>query len=164
MSLLLLASMQHVLLYQRASNKQEEGHQRFYELEHIARHLIDAPIDKLQACMIKQNLANKALQQVKDKGRCTITVKKNNYRYLIEDLGEYSCLIGLHKGAKKSTHHFRFTLLSLLDKNPPSLVVQIRVIRLAKSFSCTKNVKYVALGISSWRYIENIESIYNQDT
>jgi hypothetical protein len=164
MSLLILASMQHVLLYQRASNKQEEGHQRFYELEHIARHLIDAPIDTLQACRVKQNLANKALQQVKDKHRCSLTVKKNKYRYLIEDLGEYSCLVGLHKGVKKSTHHYRFTLLSQLDNNHPSLLVQIRVIRLARSFSCAKNIRYVAVGTSSWRYIEDIESISNQDT
>jgi len=158
MSLLLLSSMQHVLLYQRAVNKQEEERQRFYQLEHIARHLIHVPIDKLHQCIIKSNSANQVIQQVIKKQGCSFVVGMATYQYLIEDLGEYSCLVSLHQEVLKSTHHFRLTLLAPSDTEYPSSLIQIRVIKPATSLSCVHKTKYVALGISSWRYLENWQS------
>lgn len=150
MSVLLLATMQNVLLYQRASNQQEEVHFRFYKLEHSAHKLINVPLKKIPRCILKQDLANKVIGQAK-KSSCRIVMDKMVYHYLIEDLGEYPCLVSGPQGNLKSTHHFRYTLL--LPSDNPVMILQIRVIRPAKFFNCIKQAKYVALGISSWRYI-----------
>ena len=82
---------------------------------------------------------------------------KNNYWYLVEDLGSYPCLLTVSDDEIKATHHFRFTVLTPSTPEYSSSLVQIRVIRPHAKLYCGGEINYVATGISSWRYFANVE-------
>lgn len=151
-SVLVLSSMQQMLLYQRAMNKQEQAHQYFYDLERIIHYLIALPEKERISCVQHQDSANEVLHQVLKKEGCALKTDKANYHYVIEDLGNYPCLMINDKTTIKATHHFRFTVAQ--DKPlQPSSIMQVRVIQPVPLLQCDSEVRYVDAGISSWRYL-----------
>jgi hypothetical protein len=161
MSILLLISMQHGLLFHNAANRKERSHQRFFQLEYAARKLIQATKSEVADCWYQHDLANLVIQQLIHKKGCKLTIEKMNYQYSIEDLGNYPCLITLHRGSTKATHHFRLTLLIEASEDYPSSLVQIRVIKPSKQIKCVGKKKMVSLGISSWRYFSDVELAFS---
>ena len=157
LSLLMVSSLQHVLLYHNAANRQESSHQRFFQLEYAARKLIKVTKKERDDCFYQHNLANLVIQQLINKKGCKLTINTTNYQYLVEDLGEYPCLVTVYRGNHRATHHFRVTILAESTQDKPSSLIQIRVIKHSRQIECLGKRVNVAPGISSWRYFSNVE-------
>ena len=152
-SILLLALMQHICLYQKALSKQELQHQRFYQLEHLARRLLRSKYaQEGSSCWHMQDLANEALVQLKHSGACSLAQGKAHYRFIVEDLGIYPCIAVEQEGMFKSSHHLRLSLLIEADEEHSASALQIRLIKAADQLLCLGKRRDVDLGISSWRY------------
>jgi Tfp pilus assembly protein PilX len=159
MSLLVLSGMQHVLLYQRAASKQEKLHQRFYQLEHTARGIIGATEHTWANCMYLQNSANQVIQELIKKNGCSLRLGDSKYRYMIEDLGTYPCLVNYAQETPKATHHFRLTVLGYFSEEEGVSAVQIRVVKRSSALLfCDRKVSMVNTGISSWRFLSRLDS------
>lgn len=157
MSLLLLSSMQHSLLYFNAANRQENSHQRFYQLEYVARKLMrHADKNHTTHCWYQHNLANLVIQQLVQNKGCKLTIDKTNYQYIVEDLGTHPCLVTLQNHRTQATQHLRLSVLAEASEGYPASLVQLRVIKPSKPIKCVGKKKIVALGISSWRYFSDV--------
>lgn len=156
-SLLVLSSMKNLMLYQRATTKREMEHRDFYQLEGIARQLIHASKTRLEPCSYHQDQANHSIMQLIEKQGCQLTIQKRIYWYLVEDLGIYPCLMIVSAKSLYSSHHFRFTVLTPATPEHKASLVQLRVLKLAKLQQCSESISYVNPGISSWRYLPNID-------
>lgn len=155
-SLLLLASMQHILLYYKAINKLEALHRSFYHLEDVALQLAQKRfISGEQACMMQEDSANKVIQNLLHQKGCTLVNGLLHYQYFIEDLGEFPCLLTYYEGNKHTTYHRRVSVMNIEDENRRSLL-QIRFIYVSGIAKCEKKERMVSLGISSWRYFPAI--------
>lgn len=155
-SLLVLSSMNQVMIFQQASAQRELVQQDFYQLERLARSLINAPKARLKSCMFAQDLANSSINSLLQGQGCRFNLKKNSYFYLIEDLGVYPCFIVINESIMYSSQHFRFTVLSAATEKHGASLMQLRVIKPIKLQSCNAPVHYVNSGISSWRYLSHV--------
>lgn len=152
-SVLLLTSMQHLVLYQRATVNQELQHQHFYQLEQVMDQLItDTTTWSRLSCFLDQDKANTVMSQLAQQG-CTMTMNQEQYSYLIEDLGEYPCLVVAYPGVTHATHHFRVSLIHQEHDDFSRTLLQVRIIRLGEKTRCAAHRQLVALGVSSWRYL-----------
>lgn len=151
MNLLLLICMQQIVLYYQAINRQEQSHQSFYQLEGISAQLIGTlPFSQ---CMQAQDAANQVLQDLRKGQGCLGHLAEVNYRYFIEDLGVFPCLVLYQKDKKQASHHFRVSV-ALLDKEQQiDSLLQLRFIQTYKFESCSENEHIITTGISSWRYL-----------
>ncbi|HDV5709855.1 TPA: hypothetical protein RJD49_001539 [Legionella pneumophila] len=160
MSLLVLASLQQIFLQYKALNSQETFHQNFYQLEHWMMRLARSPL--LYAgmdCYVQKDYgANKiANELVKNKG-CLLILNQKKYRYFIEDLNEFSCLVLNKDGQKYASHHFRFTVLKD-EEHGESAIMQLRFIKLGSNLSsCPEEEIQVQEGVSSWRYLPDYKN------
>ncbi len=152
-SLLVLSSMNNLMLYQHAMTQHEIDHQNVYQLERITHQLIKLPKHQLKSCMYLQDLANHTIKELIKKEGCQLTTQKVPYRYLVEDLGIYPCLITVKDNLVYSTHHFRFTVLKSETEESNSILMQLRVIQSTKLKTCNASIHYIKVGISSWRYL-----------
>jgi type II secretory pathway component PulJ len=156
-SLLVLSSMKNLMIYQHAATIREREHQRFYQLERITRQLIHLPKKQLRSCTQEHDKANYSIIQLVEQQGCQLSIQETNYWYLVEDLGIYPCLITVNAKSLTGSHHFRVTVLTPETEEYSASLVQVRVIETAKSQLCTGTINYVRQGISSWRYLTNIE-------
>lgn len=160
MSLLVLASLQQVFLQYKALNSQEIFHQNFYQLEHLIIRLTHSPsLYVRKDCYLKKNYgANKVVNElVKNKG-CLLILNQRKYRYFIEDLNEFSCLVLNKDGQKHASHHFRFTVLQHREHGEFS-IIQLRFIKLGSNLSsCPEEEIQVKEGVSSWRYLPDYKN------
>lgn len=155
-SLLVLTCLQHVLMYHKSVNKIEVQHQNFYQLERIAIQLARAkPSDLNENCLHSDDDANHVIHQLTHSEGCSLAVGLLKYRYFIEELGDYSCLIAQSNHTNYSTHHRRVSLMFLGDESQNSLL-QIRYIMPIRAQACLGTEHHVSLGISSWRYFASI--------
>ena len=154
-SLLVLTSMQHVLLYYKAINKQELLHQNFYQLEDVTLQLLHQHQVFNQDCLVRSDSANQAIHHLLHQKGCALVSGSTQYKYFIEDLGEFPCLVVRHKGRKSATHHQRITVAPIEDGAPASLL-QIRFISAGRVIPCFAKEHSVSLGVSSWRYLPSI--------
>jgi hypothetical protein len=156
-SLLLITCLHHILLYHKALNQRELQHQHFYHLEDLAVELARASrVTNAESCIEHGDAANKVIQRLIDGQGCSFTDGQARYRYLIEDLGDFPCLVlSLQKHA---SHHIRITLLLLADDENPASILQLRFIKPSAVIHChcAGEVRVVTEGISSWRYIPAI--------
>ncbi|RUR19289.1 type II secretion system protein [Legionella sp. km535] len=158
-SLLILTNMQHVLLYSKALNRQEYQHQNFYQMEDILMRLTEIQTQHIDKnCFISEKGANQVIGKlVRDDG-CLVDGDTLRYRYLIEDLGEFPCLVVKKEGELRSTHHIRITLLQRSNEHNSAIsVLQVRDIKAIASESCQGEAHRVSAGISSWRYIPDVQ-------
>jgi hypothetical protein len=153
-TLLILACMQHVLLLNKAMNRQEREHQVFYEIEDVAVQLAQTQFNQLEKqCISHDKTANQAINMLFRNEGCSFKAGHNLYQYIIEDLGEFPCLVLHHNDQKRSTHHSRITLLLLSkEEYAVSKVVQIRYINASDLYTCEGQEHVVFTGVSSWRY------------
>lgn len=157
-SLLVLASMQQVLLYYKAINRQEVLHQNFYQLEHLAMQLVrSSSLHTSKDCYLQEDNANTVIKKLINKG-CSIILSQKKYLYGIEDLGEFPCLVLEQGGQKYISHHFRVTVLQD-EQDIASSVIQLRFIKLSSSsLSCSEEEIWVKEGVSSWRYLSDYKN------
>ncbi|QMT60683.1 type II secretion system protein [Legionella sp. PC997] len=154
-SILALTSMQHILLYYKAINKQEMLHQSFYQLEDVTLQLLHQPQAFNQDCLVRSDSANQAIHHLLHQKGCSLMSGLTQYKYYIEDLGEFPCLVAREKGRKFATHHQRVTVVPIEDGSPVSLL-QIRVISAGRVIPCLAKERSISLGVSSWRYLPSI--------
>lgn len=152
-SLLLLASMQHILLYYKVINRQEESHKNFYNLENVARQLSQKYVPvSTPNCVIKEESQNQVLHKLLHHQGCSLSNEGLQYEYLIEDLGDFPCLIAGSKNPKYATHHQRLSVVQL-DKGRPLSFLQVRLIAVGKLANCFAKEHVISIGISSWCYL-----------
>lgn len=147
-SMLVVAGMQYVLIYYKAVNHQERQHRNFYQLEHVALGLADGALSGGR-CVRGDVGANAVLKFLEGGEGCVVDIDGVGYGYLVEDLGEFPCLVVEIKGRARSTHHFR---VSVLEPDSGAFL-QIRSIKRAEFFSCQGLLRWVGEGVSSWRYL-----------
>lgn len=155
-SVLVVTSMQHILLYYKAINRQEVLHQRFYQLENVASQLAHAKLTSLnRSCIVDEDAANQVMNNLLHQKGCSLADGVVHYQYLIEDLGEFSCLITLKQGQKHATLHRRVSVVQI-QENIPTSFLQIRFITVGGMANCLSQEHFIPLGTSSWRYLPSI--------
>ena len=158
-SLLIVTSMQHILLYYKAINKKEALHHHFYQLEEVAMELAQTAFSAdTEGCVSKKDSANQVIQQLARHEGCSLKHGTTRYQYLIEDLGEFPCLISFKKGQKRATQHRRVSVIQMEEEFPFSLL-QLRFIALGSAAPCLETEHAIALGVSSWRYFASLDQI-----
>lgn len=145
MSVLLLTSMQQILLFARGLHLQKTQERRFYQLESLAYNLVSrADLDP--ACLKSQMDANDVLREVARRG-CVTQEENHQYRYLMEDLGDYGCLMVKVNQKMYPSHHTRITVVH------NNRYIQMRVIKRAtQPVACEGEWHALLSGVSSWRY------------
>lgn len=152
-SLLVLTSMQHILLYYKAINKQEQLHQSFYQLEEVTLQLARSPVASVDAgCVTHTDSANQVMQKLMHREGCALQKAAFDYQYFIEDLGEFPCLLVYEQGQKRATYHRRISVVQMEEGYPASLL-QIRFITKGSILKCDRKEHSIGLGVSSWRYL-----------
>lgn len=152
MSLLLLTSMAHVLLYHKIINKLDERNRDFYALEQVVLKLSQIPFDD-NSCVMPAIGANKTLSLISQNARCSLSENNRRYQYVIEDLGIVPCLITV---AKETSHHRRITV-GVRSEEGRLALLQVRVIQATPAASqCSGMAQTIKPGISSWRYLTDI--------
>lgn len=153
MSLLVLTSMQHLLLYYKAFNSIKAEQNQFYQMESAAMQLVAPPnTEQGLACIKTQDNPNDILELLKSNKGCTFTKGTFNFRYVLEDLGEFPCLI-IHKNEKKyASKQIRLSVMIPANKHQSGAIMQIRRIISAAKSSCVQGVE-VEEGVISWRYL-----------
>lgn len=155
-SVLLITLMQQVLLYHKALNKQEQLHQNFYQLEGLASQLASDFSEK-NHCVEHRDSVNQIIKELLHNKGCLLAVGQARYRYIIEDLGDFSCLVLYQNQNKRATRHLRISILLLADKQNPASVLQLRFIKPSVAKVCLEKEHPVTPGISSWRYLTDIK-------
>ena len=157
-SLLLITSLHHILLYHKALNQQEIQHRNFYQLEHLARQLVltsRAAMDK--DCIVAKDAPNQIIQQLIHNQGCLLVIGQSKFRYMIEDLGDFPCLVVHQQQQKYASHHTRISMLMIGEDDSTTSVLQLRWIRASAFLECIGIEHSVNSGISSWRYLPTIE-------
>jgi hypothetical protein len=154
-SLLLLTCMQHVLLYYKALNKQEIRHQNFYQLENLALQLVSTK-HLAKQCLEQRDAPNQVIHDLMNNEGCLLDIEQHKYRYFIEDLGDFACLLVHEKQRKTATHHFRITIVLLADEENAASALQIRFIKPSEVVGCLGKEHFVRAGLSSWRYLPTL--------
>lgn len=153
MSMLLFASMQHVLVYFKAINQQESQHQHFYQLEHLANQLIAThPLAFGASCLVRNRSVNQILHQLSHQKGCIFIEDHIQYRYLINDLGSFPCLVVQKNHQEYASHHYSLSLF-VETKEGVASVLQVRFIQLGLVMQCVGEKHFLTTGMSSWRYL-----------
>lgn len=159
-TLLLMTSMQQVLLYHKAINRQEKEHQSFYQLEAVALQLSRKQDLLISTCVRNKDAPNAVIDALVHNEGCLLTTGQIRYRYFIEDLGSFPCLVLQHGDMKQTSHHLRITLLQMTEEaHAPLSVLQVRYIKSGPSSVCLGREHRVSEGISSWRYFPDFLSM-----
>ncbi|HAU1638323.1 TPA: hypothetical protein JBJ33_12610 [Legionella pneumophila] len=160
MSLLVLASLQQIFLQYKALNSQETFHQNFYQLEHWVMRLTRSPLLYARKdCYVQKDYgANHVINELVSSKGCLLTFGRKKYRYFIEDLNEFSCLVLNKDGQKHASHHLRFTVLQYEEYGEPS-IMQLRFIKSGSNLSsCSEEEIQVKEGVISWRYLSDYKN------
>lgn len=150
LTLLVLSLMQAMLLFVKASHELIMRHQTLYQLETAAKvirlsHLANQEVP----CTVEEKPLHNIIERLSQRG-CEKVIRSHVYLYLIEDLGVFSCLHIVRKHHAFSSHHWRLTVI---PKNQPSEVLQLRITNRANPQACDGNVVEIRQGIVSWRHL-----------
>ncbi len=157
MSALLITCLHHILLYHKALNTQEQQHQNFYQLEYIAKQLAhSSSVTANINCVETRDVANEVIQWLIKGDGCALTTGQEQYQYIIEDLGDFPCLIFYRQQQKYASHHLRISVLLLANEEHDSALLQLRFIKPTITGSCMGEENRVSEGISSWRYLSTV--------
>jgi type II secretory pathway pseudopilin PulG len=152
-SMLLLTCMQHLLLYSNAINKQELFQHEFYQLEQLALQLIKGPLDS--QCLSFQDAANQSFERVKAHNACFLSLGKNSYYYLIEDMGVLPCWMIHKKSWNYSAQRLRLSVLKDSNVEYNSPLLQIGLFKAVSLVPCFEQEHSVPEGVISWRYVHD---------
>jgi hypothetical protein len=151
-ALLTLSQLQMAFLYYHALNQAVEKHQFFYQLEAQAnRLLLDKHWLAQGACIIKERNPNEVIELLKNKQGCVLSHYKQQFFYLVEDIGLFPCLQVQDDKVTYSTQHWRINMMTN-EKYPGFL--QLRFARLAKLATCENSKpRQIKVGLLSWCYL-----------
>jgi hypothetical protein len=150
-SILLVTCMHHVLLYHKAINQLEQRHQNFYQLEQLATLIINTAQSN-SSCLKSSNTPNQIIIQLLNNRGCLITVGSSRFRYMIEDLGDFPCLMV----KQRASHHLRLSMVLLADGEHEASGLQLRLIQSSEKKECFGKIHQINSGISSWRYFSSL--------
>ncbi|MFA6301796.1 MAG: type II secretion system protein [Legionella sp.] len=153
-SLLVLSSMQHILLFHKAMNTLEQHYQHRVQLESIGMKLLQK--NASTSCVASWDFANKSMQKLLNYEGCRVEDSTARFLYIIEDLGEFPCLLIREKNKVYSSHHKRVSVLLLNEEGRADSLMQLRYISAINYLGCTEEEQEVRPGISSWRYFAGI--------
>lgn len=148
-TLLILSLMQATLLYVKASNQLIQRHHAFYQLEAAANQLGVFSI-RDSRCMVSDKDPNEVVELLQRQHGCTTVVEQQSYRYLVEDLGVYSCLRIKSGRRLQSSHHW---LLSVTTGGPTFELLQLRIARKVDLAPCDGRSIIINEGVVSWRHL-----------
>ncbi|MBA2649708.1 MAG: type II secretion system protein [Legionella sp.] len=152
-SVLISSNLQHILLYYKAIHTMELQHAQVFQMEVLASQLVRNS-NVSSHCILQWDDANQAIQSLMNNKGCILVVGSRRFQYLLEDLGDFACLIVKSDNAKLSTNHRRLTLmLASEDKSKSNPIIQIRDIRAIAYQKCMVKESPISLGISSWRLL-----------
>ena len=151
-TLLILTSMQHVLMYYKAINRHKLQQREFFQHEKLALQLANTPLIESH-CVEHSDAINTVLQRLSASEGCHFIDQQIQYYYLIEDLGEFPCLVTRQQ---KSTRHIRVSLLQ--RSNNQDYLLQIRYLKPLPYLSCLSQSKVVNSGVGSWRYLSLVKA------
>jgi len=150
-SLLVLTSMHHVLIYFKAINAVEKQHQELYQLERQALKIAKMKSGSIDPhCMLMNGSANKVIRLLQENKGCSLAVGKNQYQYFVEDLKDDPCFIHEINRTMFSTHHRRVTII---QRDNATALLQIKYVSVIPNQICLGSMRTVPLGLSSWRYV-----------
>ncbi|ARG96998.1 hypothetical protein [Legionella micdadei] len=154
LSLLVLTQMQLVFLDYKSINQRNEQHQAFFQFEKDAKKLAEIITSSTQhACVIPAMDANAVIRVLKTKQACISTHEKQQFYYLVEDLGQFPCIQTVVDNIIYSTSHLR---ISMLSANQQAGILQLRIARLAQLANCECNEPILIRSrLLSWRYLSN---------
>lgn len=142
--------LQQVLLYAQTANQMLMQHDIFHQLEVTANAIITSPF--LHDCTVNFMDPNEVKSLVRKHG-CIKKGDKQNYYYLIDDLGLYPCLHFSIDGREYSSQHWLLTIMSLEPRSP---ILQIRTAKPSPIVTCNFNaIQLIHSEIISWRYLLN---------
>lgn len=149
LTLLVLSLMQAILLYVKASNQLKQRHQAFYQLEAVTNQL-DALSIEDRRCRVSEQDPNEVIELLQRQHGCTKVVGKQSYRYMVDDLGVYSCLQIKSGTLLQSSHHW---LLSVATEGAIFEVLQLRIVRGVDLAPCDGHRQIISGGVVSWRHL-----------
>lgn len=148
---LILTLMQSVFLYIKASNQLVEYHQSFYQLESAANQLQALDLSTIEPqCRLRGKTSNDVIKLLKGGRGCEWMMENQSYAYLLDDLGEYPCLQIKNKQSLMSSRHF---LVSVITKDPPYKLLQLRIAKIDGLGICQDKAIFIDSGVISWRYL-----------
>ncbi|KTD27465.1 hypothetical protein [Legionella maceachernii] len=149
LSLLVLTQMQGVFLDYKAINQLAEMHQVLFQLEKSAKKWVTTPP---RECVIQARDVNAVVRLLQNRQGCISTQEKQQFYYLVEDLGLFPCVQTVVEKVSFSTHHWRISILSV---NQHAAVLQWRVAKRAPAAACEHNEPiFIQAGLVSWRHLK----------
>lgn len=143
-SLLVGSAMQQLVLHQSHLARLKMRHQEFYQMERMALDLVAKWHPS--AC----NAAEGDVQQTLEHGGgCLLESGRDEYRYLIEDLGDFACMIIPVEGGYMASHQQRITLRAVTSGH----WLYLRFATPIPPFECEGRFIAIRHGVLSWRFI-----------
>lgn len=153
LSLLVLSEMHTIVLYYKGLNQLTEKRNNFYKMEFLVQQLATKSWQSEDKCVIHERNFNHIISLLKTQG-CSLQYEGEIYSYLVEELGVFPCVQAVRAQQHFSTKHWR---INMLEKGSRQDFLQLRIVRPIVVQPCNQEkINYVPLGITSWRYLENI--------
>ena len=147
MTLLSLSLMQSTLLSMKVSHQVFKNQDELHQLEAIAYRLA---VERVTPnCVMKEHNPNEMIRMVLQDG-CELKDHGEDYTYLIDDLGLFSCLQRVLGKNRYSTHHW---IITVAKKNTIPEILQLRVAKRVPSLPCEGEVRQLRGFVLSWRYL-----------
>jgi hypothetical protein len=152
-ALLIVTGLQQTALYLKTITRQEEAHQKFYGMEYIAEHLAKyGHLERNSKCISRNQLSDKELIQVLNNSECVLPAGESRFKYFIEDLGDFPCLVIAKGELNYMSHHYRLTIIHENTDEPNTLLLQLRYFTISGVSECKSMVERVKEEVSTWRY------------
>lgn len=154
LALLTLSQLQILSLDVKILGLASKKQQDFWTLETAANRLAGS-IDfaKQGTCLLSEQAPNVVIDLLKNRKGCVLTHEKQQFYYLLEDLGLFPCLQTQQNNKIYSTRHFR---LSIQSAKKGTSILQLRHARITNLLTCeSKEPQQSKLGLLSWRYLSD---------
>jgi hypothetical protein len=150
-SMLVLSLSRMLLLSLKADTAWQLQQEKIHHVEDMALQLLGR--EKNAACTVYQLTPNDVIARLTEGQGCAVEAHQQRFRYLVDDLGAFSCLQMLVAKERYSSHHGLITVL--LEASRP-LILQLRYAKPAKLLPCPLvKIRWISQGILSWRYLDN---------
>ena len=147
-TLVVFSMMQALSLPIKVSHQMIVTHEKFYELELVAHKL--SQTNRKEDCVFTGVDMNQMIVFLKEHRGCLWIENKQEYEYLIDDLGIFPCLPMLVNNERVSSHHWVITVASAASLQ---IVLQLRIAQPSRMARCDDfEADPIKKGVVSWRY------------
>jgi type II secretory pathway component PulJ len=154
LALLVISQMQMVSLVYQSLNRFMEKHQDFYRLEVAAQQLMANHWQVKANCLITEKNPNEIITLLKNKQGCLLSYERQQFLYLVEDLGIFPCIQTVKEKTTYSTRHWRISVLAIEGK---FAFLQLRIAKKTQLAVCENSpLVFINPGILSWRYLDSV--------